>query len=255
MTFDELVESYTESIRSAWSSAASTFSCPRRAFDTLNMKACLFAISKLFEDRDINLPVMVSGTIIDKAGRTLSGQTIEAFWHSVSHFDLLSVGINCALGADLMRPHVERLSEVASCFISCYPNAGMPDGFGGFDDSPEHMAEVIGEFAANGWLNIVGGCCGTTPTYIKQIADAVAGRSRPAAPRPQPHLTQPQRPGTADDPPRDQLHHGRRAHQHHRLEEVRPPDQGRAITKTPWPSPSTRLKAGRTSSTSTWTRG
>src|SRR5262249_3000270 len=108
-------------------------------------------------------------------GRTLSGQTIEAFWHSVSHFDMLSVGINCALGAGLMRSYVEALAEVARSYVSCHPNAGMPDGFGNFDDPPEGMAELIGEFASNGWVNIVGGCCGTPPVYIRQIAQAVEG--------------------------------------------------------------------------------
>ncbi len=181
VTFDELVDAYYEQA-DGLVAGGSDILFPETSFDTLNMKACLFAISKLFEDRDIQLPVMVSGTIIDKAGRTLSGQTIEAFWHSVSHFDLLSVGINCALGAAEMRPNVEALADVATCHINIHPNAGMPTGFGDFDNSPEEMAAIIAEFAQSGWLNIVGGCCGTNPDYIRQIAKAVEGikpRRRP----------------------------------------------------------------------------
>jgi 5-methyltetrahydrofolate--homocysteine methyltransferase len=150
------------------------------------MKACLFAIAAYFERTGVSLPVMASGTITDKSGRTLSGQTIEAFWYSVSHFPLFSVGINCALGAAEMRPYLEALAGVATCRVSCHPNAGMPDGFGNFDDPPERMAELIGDFAQNGWLNIVGGCCGTTPEYIRQIALAIDGcapRTRPAPSR------------------------------------------------------------------------
>ncbi len=174
VTYDELVAAYTEQIEGLVTGGVDLL-FPETSFDTLNMKACLFAIDMFFEKTGKRLPVIISATITDKSGRTLSGQTIEAFWHSVSHFDMLSVGINCALGADDMRPYLESLSGVASCFINCHPNAGMPDGFGNFDDPPEHMAKVIGEFAANGWLNIVGGCCGTNPTYIEQIAKAVEG--------------------------------------------------------------------------------
>ena len=181
VTFDELVDAYYEQV-DGLVAGGSDILFPETSFDTLNMKACLFAISKYFEDKDVRLPVMVSGTIIDKAGRTLSGQTIEAFWHSVSHFDLLSVGINCALGAAEMRPNVEALAGVATCHINIHPNAGMPTGFGDFDNTPEEMAQVIAEFARSGWLNIVGGCCGTSPEYIRQIAGAVEGvvpRRRP----------------------------------------------------------------------------
>jgi 5-methyltetrahydrofolate--homocysteine methyltransferase len=182
VSYDELVEAYTEQVEGLVIGGVDIL-FPETSFDTLNTKACLFAIDQYFERQGVTLPVMVSGTITDKSGRTLSGQTIEAFWHSVSHFDMLSVGINCALGADDIRPHLEALSGVASCFVSCHPNAGMPDGFGNFDDTPEHMAEVISDFAAQGWLNFVGGCCGTTPDYIRKIARAVADkkpRRRPA---------------------------------------------------------------------------
>ncbi len=181
VTFDELVDAYYEQVDGLVAGGVDIL-FPETSFDTLNMKACLFAISKYFEDHGVELPVMVSGTIIDKAGRTLSGQTIEAFWHSVSHFDLLSVGINCALGAEEMRPNVESLAGVATCHINIHPNAGMPTGFGDFDNTPEQMAAIIADFARSGWLNIVGGCCGTSPESIRQIARAVEGvkpRCRP----------------------------------------------------------------------------
>ena len=144
-------------------------------FDTLNAKAALFAVEQYFEESGRRVPLMVSVTIVDQSGRTLSGQTIEAFWISVSHIPMLSVGINCALGPKQMRPHVEELSRIAPVYISCYPNAGLPNAFGGFDETPESMARDLGEFAANGWLNIVGGCCGTTPEHIRAIAEAVRG--------------------------------------------------------------------------------
>ncbi|GIW79189.1 MAG: methionine synthase [Gemmatales bacterium] len=181
VTFDELVEAYTLQIHGLVEGGVDIL-FPETTFDTLNLKACLFAIDRYFEEHGIRLPVMISGTITDRSGRTLTGQTIEAFWYSISHFDMLSVGINCALGAADMRPYVEALSELSHCYVSCHPNAGMPDGFGNFDDPPEHMAQVLAEYAENGWLNIVGGCCGTTPEYIRQIAEAVRGskpRKRP----------------------------------------------------------------------------
>jgi 5-methyltetrahydrofolate--homocysteine methyltransferase len=174
VTFDDLVETYAEQVEGLLAGGVDIL-FPETSFDTLNLKACLFAIDQVFERLAIRVPVMVSGTVIDANGRTLSGQTIEAFWHSISHFPMLSVGINCALGASALRPHLEALSQVATCFVSCHPNAGMPDGFGSFDDPPEHMAETLAEFGRNGWLNIVGGCCGTTPEYIRQIAQAVSG--------------------------------------------------------------------------------
>ncbi|MDE3181689.1 MAG: methionine synthase, partial [Acidobacteriota bacterium] len=147
-------------------------------FDTLNAKAALFAIDELFEKLGRRVPVMASVTIVDQSGRTLSGQTVEAFWISVSHMKLLSVGINCALGAKQMRPYIEELSQIAPVYISCYPNAGLPNAFGGFDETPERMAADLADFASNGWVNIVGGCCGSTPAHIKAIAESV----RPLAP-------------------------------------------------------------------------
>src|SRR5213596_1816203 len=156
-------------------------------FDTLNCKAALFAIDQYFEAKGRRVPVMVSVTITDRSGRTLSGQTVEAFWNSIAHMPLLSVGINCALGAKQMRPYIEELSQLAPVFISCYPNAGLPNAFGGFDETPEIMAADLHGFAASGWLNIVGGCCGTTPAHIRAIAEAVRGLKPHAPATPEPY--------------------------------------------------------------------
>jgi 5-methyltetrahydrofolate--homocysteine methyltransferase len=146
-------------------------------FDTLNAKAALFAIDEYFEAKSIRLPLIISGTITDASGRTLSGQTTEAFWNSVRHARPLAVGLNCALGAALMRPYIEEMSRVADTFVSCYPNAGLPNPMSdtGYDESPETTARLLGEFARNGFVNIVGGCCGTTPEHIRAIAEAVRG--------------------------------------------------------------------------------
>src|SRR6185312_6177484 len=142
-------------------------------FDTLNGKAALYAIREYFDVAGKEVPIMVSATITDQSGRTLSGQTPEAFWNSVSHAEPFSVGLNCALGAELMRPYIEELSNVGTCYVSCYPNAGLPNQFGEYDETPEHMSSIIREFAEAGFVNIVGGCCGTTPDHIKAIAEAV----------------------------------------------------------------------------------
>ena len=142
-------------------------------FDTLNAKAALFAIDEIREERNITIPIMVSGTITDASGRTLSGQTAEAFLISVSHLNLLSVGFNCALGAKQLTPYLETLSHNSDFYISAYPNAGLPNAFGKYDESPEFMAEQIREYAEKRLINIVGGCCGTTPPHIKAIADLV----------------------------------------------------------------------------------
>ena len=144
-------------------------------FDTLNAKAALYAIDEAFDARGARLPVMISGTITDASGRTLSGQTAEAFWISVAHARPLSVGLNCALGAKELRPHVETLASVADCFVSAHPNAGLPNAFAEYDETPEEMAGLLHEFAASGLLNLVGGCCGTTPAHIRAIAEAVQG--------------------------------------------------------------------------------
>ncbi|NQV28640.1 MAG: methionine synthase, partial [Rhodopirellula sp.] len=171
--FDDMVASYTEQIRGLIDGGVDLL-LPETSFDTLNMKACLFAIATYFEQQNVEVPVMVSGTIFD-GGRSLTAQSIEAFYTSLSHFPMLSIGLNCALGPAQMRPYVESLSQLADCHISCYPNAGMPDGMGGFDSSPAEVAANIRDFAENGWVSIVGGCCGTTPEYIHQIGAAVTG--------------------------------------------------------------------------------
>jgi 5-methyltetrahydrofolate--homocysteine methyltransferase len=143
-------------------------------FDTLNAKAALFAIDDVFAAHGVRLPVMVSGTITDRSGRTLSGQTADAFWYSLRHAKPLAIGLNCALGAKDLRAYVDMLSEVADCYISAHPNAGLPNAFGGYDETPADMARMLREFATSGLLNLVGGCCGTTPAHIRAIADAVA---------------------------------------------------------------------------------
>ncbi|HEY3198310.1 MAG TPA: methionine synthase [Nitrospirales bacterium] len=172
VTYDELVTAYYEQVRGLMDGGVDLL-LAETVFDTLNVKAALFAIDKFFEEHGRRVPVMVSVTITDRSGRTLSGQTIEAFWNSIAHMDLLSVGINCALGAKQMRPYMEELSTIAPVYASCYPNAGLPNAFGGFDETPEIMASDLAEFAGSGWLNIVGGCCGTTPAHIQAIAQAI----------------------------------------------------------------------------------
>lgn len=170
VTFDEVVEAYSEQARGLIDGGADLL-LVETIFDTLNAKAALFAIQTVMEEKNVKLPVMVSGTITDASGRTLSGQTVEAFLNSVSHVDLLSVGLNCALGAKEMRPYLEELSEKAPFYISSYPNAGLPNQFGEYDETPEHMSHDIHDFLESGFVNIVGGCCGTTPDHIRHIAD------------------------------------------------------------------------------------
>src|SRR5947209_12388935 len=186
ITVDQLVEAYTEQISGLMDGGVDLLLC-ETVFDTLNLKAALFAIDQYFEAKGRRAPVMVSVTITDRSGRTLSGQTVEAFWNSIAHIPLLSVGINCALGPKQMRPYIEELSQIAPVYISCYPNAGLPNAFGGFDETPESMAGDLHEFAANGWLNIVGGCCGTTPAHIKAIAEAVRGVKPHVLSKPEPY--------------------------------------------------------------------
>jgi len=143
-------------------------------FDTLNAKACLFAIDEIYEEKGVKLPIMVSGTITDASGRTLSGQTAEAFLTSVSHMDLLSVGFNCALGARMMKPYLEVVSKNTHFGVSAHPNAGLPNEFGEYDETPEDMASQIKEFLDGSLINIIGGCCGTTPAHIKAIAEVAS---------------------------------------------------------------------------------
>jgi 5-methyltetrahydrofolate--homocysteine methyltransferase len=173
VTFDQMVANYSEQIGGLVAGGVDIL-LAETAFDTLVMKACLFAIDRYFEETGARLPVMISGTIFDN-GRTLSAQPAEAFYYSVSHFDALSVGFNCAVGVDLMRGSIESLAAICRTRVCCYPNAGMPDGFGGFLGDKNHTVAVLGEFARNGWLNLVGGCCGTTPEWIAGIVKAVEG--------------------------------------------------------------------------------
>ena len=173
VSFDELRLSYADAIRGLLD-GGSDLLMVETIFDTLNCKAALFAIEEQFEQRGQRVPVMISATITDASGRTLSGQTPEAFWNSVRHVHPFSVGLNCALGAEQLRPYVEELSAIADCYVSAHPNAGLPNAFGGYDETPEHMATHIGEWAASGFINIVGGCCGTTPAHIAALAAATA---------------------------------------------------------------------------------
>jgi len=173
VTFDEVADSYTEQIAGLVDGGVDLLLI-ETIFDTLNAKAAIYAIKKYFRDKKMpELPIMISGTITDSSGRTLSGQTLEAFYISVKHANPLSVGLNCALGAKEMRQHVEELSHLASCYTSAYPNAGLPNAFGEYDEKPSETAHIIEEWAKEGLLNIVGGCCGTSPDHIKHIADSV----------------------------------------------------------------------------------
>ncbi len=182
-TFEEIAAAYADQIRGLLDGGADVLLF-ETVFDTLVLKAALFAALKLFDEGARRVPLMVSVTITDRSGRTLSGQMVEAFWNSVAHAPLLSVGINCALGAKEMRPYVEELSGLAPIFTSAYPNAGLPNAFGGFDETPEIMCQDLAAFAREGWVNVVGGCCGTTPDHIRAIAEAV----RNVAPRKIPEI-------------------------------------------------------------------
>ena len=176
--FDELKEAYLEQIKGLIDGGADLL-LVETVFDTLNAKAALFAIEEYKEEKGIDIPIMVSGTITDASGRTLSGQTAEAFFISISHIPVLSVGFNCALGADQLRPYVQRIGSIATDqFVSAHPNAGLPNEFGQYDQSPEEMGELIKPFLEEGLVNIIGGCCGTTPDHIKVIAD-LAAQSKP----------------------------------------------------------------------------
>lgn len=177
VTFDDLVKAYTQQAEALLDGGADLL-LVETVFDTLNAKAAVFAIEEVFEERGKEWPVMVSGTITDASGRTLSGQTTEAFLVSLSHIPLLSIGLNCALGAEQLRPYLQTLSKKAPFHVSAHPNAGLPNEFGEYDQSPEEMASLIDGFLADEFLNIVGGCCGTTPDHIRMIAE-VAAKHRP----------------------------------------------------------------------------
>lgn len=174
ITFDALKVDYIESTKALIEGGADIILI-ETVFDTLNAKAAIFAVKEVFKELGYELPIMISGTITDASGRTLTGQTAEAFWNSMRHAEPLSIGFNCALGADAMRPHVKTVSDVADTFVSAHPNAGLPNAFGGYDETPEETAAFIKEFAESGLINITGGCCGTTPDHIRAIANAVAG--------------------------------------------------------------------------------
>ena len=170
VTFDELVEAYSEQINALIDGGVDILLI-ETIFDTLNAKAALFAVDSVLEERSISVPIMISGTITDASGRTLSGQTVEAFVNSLSHVPLLSIGLNCALGADLMLPYLKRLSKVTDFYTSAFPNAGLPNAFGEYDQTAEEMKDLIKEYLESNSVNIIGGCCGTTPEYIKLIAE------------------------------------------------------------------------------------
>ena len=183
ITFDGVREAYAEQTRGLVDGGCDLLLI-ETVFDTLNAKAAILAVDEVLEEKGVDIPLMISVTITDRSGRTLSGQTIDAFWVSVAHARPFSVGINCSLGASEMRPYIAELSRIATAYVSCYPNAGLPNAFGGYDERPDQTSELLREFASSGFVNMVGGCCGTTPEHIRAIAQAVNGispRSRPAA--------------------------------------------------------------------------
>ncbi|MFD2514090.1 methionine synthase [Pontibacter locisalis] len=186
VTFDQLVEAYYEQVRGLVDGGADLL-LVETVFDTLNCKAALFAIQQYVQDGGKELPIMVSGTITDASGRTLSGQTVEAFWNSISHANILSVGFNCALGARQLKTHIQELARISDCYISAYPNAGLPNAFGGYDETAEQMGAIVEEYLKEGLVNILGGCCGTTPVHTKVISDLVQNY-KPHTPSPVPPL-------------------------------------------------------------------
>ena len=215
LTYDELRDSYAEQIRGLVDGGVDVLLI-ETIFDTLNAKAAISAVIRHAEATGIEIPVMLSGTIVDMSGRTLSGQTVEAFWLSLSHCpNLLSIGLNCALGSAQMRPFIEALSRVATVHTSLYPNAGLPNEMGGYDESPQFMAKEVGEYAEAGFVNIVGGCCGTTPEHIAAIAEAAAQHATRQIPEVEPR--------TARRPARNQLRQHRRADERDGEPQVRPP--------------------------------
>jgi 5-methyltetrahydrofolate--homocysteine methyltransferase len=185
VTFQDLVDAYSQQMKALIKGGVDLILI-ETIFDTLNAKAALFAINTIKEETGNDIPVMISGTITDASGRTLSGQTPEAFWNSMSHGEILSIGLNCALGAKDMIPHITEISNVAWVYTTAYPNAGLPNEFGQYDESPEAMAKVVEEFMKEGWVNVIGGCCGTTPDHIRAIAET----SKHYAPRQLPVLAE-----------------------------------------------------------------
>jgi len=185
--FQTLVDNYYEAVEGLVEGGCDLILI-ETIFDTLNAKAAIYGTQQYFEDSGITLPIMISGTITDASGRTLSGQTTEAFWNSVAHTKPISVGLNCALGADALRPYVEELSSKADTYVSAHPNAGLPNEFGEYDQTPEEMADIIEGFARDGFLNIIGGCCGSRPDHIEAVANAVAKYPPRKIPSPKPAL-------------------------------------------------------------------
>ena len=173
VNFDTLVEAYTTQTRGLIEGGADTILI-ETVFDTLNAKAAGFAVEQVFDELGVRLPIMISGTITDLSGRNLSGQTPEAFWYSMQHLEPFSIGLNCSFGAEQLRPSVDEIAHVAGTYVSVYPNAGLPNEMGEYDETPKHMAGLLEEWARDGLINIVGGCCGTTPEHIRAIAEAVA---------------------------------------------------------------------------------
>ncbi|NJN53505.1 MAG: hypothetical protein HC804_01370 [Anaerolineae bacterium] len=185
VTFDEVAEAYAVAVRGLIDGGADLLII-ETIFDTLNAKAAIFGIQSVFAEKGVELPIMISGTITDASGRTLSGQTMEAWYTSIRHANPLIVGMNCSFGPGTLRPYLTSIADLSDTYISLYPNAGLPDGFGGFAEGIEEMVPVLRELAEEGYLNIVGGCCGTTPAFIKAFAQAVAGIA-PRKPQPRPH--------------------------------------------------------------------
>jgi len=187
VSFDELREAYKEQVRGLID-GGSDIILIETIFDTLNAKAAGFATLEVFEEKDLELPIMISGTITDRSGRTLSGQTAEAFWYSMRHLKPFSIGLNCALGAELMRPYIAELSHVADVRISAYPNAGLPNAMGEYDEGPDEMACKVEPWLADGLINVIGGCCGSTPDHIAHIAEHAKGYKPRALPEHEPRL-------------------------------------------------------------------
>ena len=253
VTFDDLRKSYGEQINGLLDGGVDLL-LVETIFDTLNAKAALYAIAEITEERGIDVPVMVSGTITDKSGRLLSGQMPEAFWNSVRHARPITIGFNCALGAEDLRAHIADIGRVADTLVCAYPNAGLPNEFGQYDESPEYMARLIGEFAEAGLVNIVGGCCGTTPDHIAAIAAAVAPHK--------PRIVPDDRAAAAALGSRalradagHSLRQCRRAHQRHRLGALPQADHRRRLHRRACRSRATRSRTAPRSSTSTWTKG
>ncbi len=227
VTFDTMVESYYAQV-AALVEAGVDILLPETVIDTLNLKSCLFAISKYFDETGRRVPVMVSGTFNEGGVTFVSSQTVEAFWNSICHFPVTSVGMNCALGPELMRPHVEELARVSTAFISCHPNAGLPNEMGQYDLGPEAMAKIVAEFINEGWVNIVGGCCGTTPAAHSRIGES--GPRGYTAPKDQgPSLDSPGGNAATYAAAGSQFHDDWRTHEYHRFRQVCPSDTQRQV--------------------------